>query len=135
MNRYSRLASKWGYYRYLTNYTPSQLNRYQSGFNYEMGRAGLFHILVYRFAAIHMTIEERISPKMITPTVVTNLAQRLTMYWFLMGCLVFSFYLGDMGTIMNPTRMSVPNRIADDGEIPMRYESVYLHDRLRKSVG
>lgn len=121
MNRYSRLASKWGYYKYLTNYTPSQLNKLQSGWNYETGRAGLFQTLVYRFAAIHNTIEERISGKMVTPTVLTNLFQRLTMFWFLMSGIIFSFYLGDMGAVMNPTRVSVPNRIGDDGEIPTRY--------------
>ena len=121
MNRYSRLASKWGYYKYLNNYTPNQLNQFQSGWNYEMGRAGLFHILVYRFAAIHCTVEERISAKVITPTIITNLAQRLTMFYFVIGALVFSFYLGDMGAIMNPTRVSVPNKISDDGETPTRY--------------
>ena len=134
MNRYSRLASKWGYYRYLLNYTPRQLNKFQSGFNYETARAGLFHILVYRFAAIHCTVEERISSKIVTPTFITNFMQRLTMYWFAMAGIVFSCYLGDMGAIMNPIRTSVPNRIADDGEYPTRYESLYLHDKVRKAT-
>ena len=66
---------------------------------------------------------------------VTNIAQRLTMFWFLSATIVFSFYLGDMGSIMNPTRTSVPNKISDDGEIPMRYEALYLHDRIRSTTG
>ena len=56
------------------------------------------------------------------------------MFWFLSAAIVFSFYLGDMGSIMNPTRTSVPNKISDDGDIPIRYEALYLHDRIRSTT-
>lgn len=56
------------------------------------------------------------------------------MFYFVSAVVVFSFYLGDLGAIMNPTRVTVPNKIPDDGEIPIRYETLYLHDKVRRSV-
>lgn len=132
MNRFSRQASKWSYYSYLQQFTPAHLRKYQSGRYYCLGRRGAFDNLVYKMAADHINYEDDFNLRYKTPTFIVNAFTRIMWFWFVVPTIMISFYLGDMVKVFTPTDMWNLKRAPSDGEIPTRYESMYLHYKMPK---
>jgi hypothetical protein len=129
ITKFSRGASKWSYYSYLQRTSPEHLRKHQSERNYYLGRKGAFDTLVYKMAADHICYEEDFNMRYKVPTFVVNTSMRVCWYWFVIPSILISFYLGDMIKTFNPTDVSYLKRPLQDGEIPTRYESMYMHDK------
>lgn len=132
INKFARAASSYSYYGYLNRYTPEQLRTYQSQ-RYEcLGRRGAFNNLVYKMASDHINYEEDFNLKYKVPVFITNLSQRLALFWFVSAVIILSFGYGDMLRIYRQVEHFYPGRPSTSAESSSHYETLYFIDRIPK---
>ena len=129
MNRFTRTASNYAYYGYLTRYTPASIRTYQSDRHYFLGRRGAFNNLVLKMAADHINYEEDLNLRYKVPPFISNISMRLAMFWFASSIILLSFCLGDMIKIFNISEFYYPNKPSTEAEVYNRYETMYFVDR------
>ena len=131
MNRFQRTASKHAYYGYLARYTPEALRTYQSERFYGLGRRGAYDTLVLKMGADHVNYEEDMNQQYKTPPVLVNTWQRVGWFLFIVPGFMIIFNTDDMVRIFQPHKYNYIGN-ASDTVTPLRYETLYVFDRLPK---
>jgi hypothetical protein len=129
MNRFQRTASKYAYYGYLNRFTPEILRNYQSEQHLVLGRRGAYDTLVIKMAVDHLGYEEDFNQHYKTPMQITKLSIRVAIFLFIVPIFMMFFNYDDMVRIFQPHKYRYIGEI-NDAEVPSRYETLYIIDRL-----
>lgn len=131
MNRFTRAASNYAYYAYVSRYTPDLLRKYQSERYHMLGRRGAYDTLVKRAGVNSMGNEEDMNMRYKTPAYIHNTYSRILWTMFLLPCVLMTIFQFDyMADIFTAAKFYVPGKPAEGGEFPKRYETMYIIDRL-----